>query len=75
MALAMKPSCDHRTKGLASEGEAFVCSYECTFFVRPVPANWPTAARTAAANWTFDRGVRQAPPLPGVGPPVGGLTI
>ncbi len=31
MALAMKPSCERCHKGLAMEGEAFICSYECTF--------------------------------------------
>ena len=31
MALAMKPSCERCQNGLAMEGEAFICSYECTF--------------------------------------------
>jgi len=31
MALEMKGACEKCAAGLAPEGEAFVCSYECTF--------------------------------------------
>lgn len=31
MALQMKPACERCQKGLAMDGEAFMCSYECTF--------------------------------------------
>ncbi len=31
MALAMKPACERCKKGLAMDGEAFICSFECTF--------------------------------------------
>lgn len=31
MALQMKPACERCQKGLAMDGEAFICSYECTF--------------------------------------------
>ena len=30
MALAMKPACEHCSKGLAMDGEAYICSFECT---------------------------------------------
>ena len=31
MALVMKPACERCEAGLADDGEAFICSYECTF--------------------------------------------
>jgi hypothetical protein len=31
MALEMKPHCEKCGAGLPADGEAFVCSYECTF--------------------------------------------
>ena len=31
MALAMKPACERCKNGLAMDGSAFICSYECTF--------------------------------------------
>ncbi len=31
MALVMKPACERCAAGLADDGEAFICSYECTF--------------------------------------------
>jgi hypothetical protein len=31
MALLMKPSCERCNTALAVNGEAFICSYECTF--------------------------------------------
>ncbi|HSR70735.1 MAG TPA: DUF1272 domain-containing protein [Kiloniellales bacterium] len=31
MALAMKPTCERCEIGLADDGEAYICSYECTF--------------------------------------------
>lgn len=31
MALEMKPACEKCKAGLRSDGEAFICSYECTF--------------------------------------------
>jgi len=31
MALKMKPACERCNAGLAAEGEAYICSYECTF--------------------------------------------
>lgn len=33
MALEMKTACEKCGKGLGSEGEAYICSYECTFCV------------------------------------------
>jgi hypothetical protein len=34
MALDMKPGCERCGMGLAPDGAAFICSYECTFCVR-----------------------------------------
>jgi len=31
MALEMKPACQRCNAGLAEDGEAYICSYECTF--------------------------------------------
>ncbi len=31
MALAMKPNCEKCEAGLPPDGEAFICSYECSF--------------------------------------------
>ena len=31
MALEMKPQCERCDAALAAEGEAFICSYECSF--------------------------------------------
>ncbi len=31
MALQMKPACERCNAGLAEDGEAHICSYECTF--------------------------------------------
>ncbi len=31
MALQMKPACEKCGNGLAMEGDAMICSYECTF--------------------------------------------
>ncbi len=31
MTLIMKPKCERCGNGLAKEGEAYICSYECTF--------------------------------------------
>ena len=31
MALDMKPGCERCEAPLAQDGEAFICSYECTF--------------------------------------------
>ncbi len=31
MALEMKPACERCEAGLAEDGEAHICSYECTF--------------------------------------------
>lgn len=31
MALIMKEACEKCGLGLAAEGEAYICSYECTF--------------------------------------------
>ncbi len=31
MALIMKPKCERCGLGLAQDGEAYICSYECTF--------------------------------------------
>ena len=31
MALMMKPACERCEAGLAEDGEAHICSYECTF--------------------------------------------
>ena len=31
MALTMKPKCERCEIGLAADGEAYICSYECTF--------------------------------------------
>ncbi len=31
MALQMKPACERCKAGLAEDGEAHICSYECTF--------------------------------------------
>jgi len=31
MALEMKPACERCNAGLALDGEARICSYECTF--------------------------------------------
>lgn len=31
MSLTMKPKCERCGKGLANDGEAFICSYECSF--------------------------------------------
>jgi len=31
MALQMKPACERCNKGLAMDGEACICSFECTF--------------------------------------------
>ena len=31
MALAMKPACERCGNGLAMDGEAYFCSFECTF--------------------------------------------
>lgn len=31
MALQMKPACERCERGLAHDGEAMICSYECTF--------------------------------------------
>lgn len=31
MALQMKPACEKCGYGLAMEGDAMICSYECTF--------------------------------------------
>lgn len=31
MALAMKPVCEKCETGLPHDGEAYICSYECTF--------------------------------------------
>jgi len=31
MALSMKPSCERCGAGLTDDGEAYICSYECTF--------------------------------------------
>ena len=31
MALAMKPLCEKCESGLAPDGSAYICSYECTF--------------------------------------------
>ena len=31
MALEMRPTCERCGLGLAPDGEAFICSYECTF--------------------------------------------
>jgi Uncharacterized protein conserved in bacteria len=31
MALLMKPACEKCGRILAPEGEAFICTYECTF--------------------------------------------
>ena len=31
MALQMKPACEKCRTGLRSDGEAFICSHECTF--------------------------------------------
>jgi hypothetical protein len=31
MALEMRPRCERCGVGLAADGEAYICSYECTF--------------------------------------------
>ena len=31
MALLMKPACEKCTAGLAQDGDAYICSYECSF--------------------------------------------
>lgn len=31
MALDMKPACERCEAALAADGEAYICSYECTF--------------------------------------------
>jgi len=31
MALEMKPACEKCGAGLAPDGDAFICSYECSF--------------------------------------------
>ena len=31
MALEMRSTCERCDKALAADGEAFICSYECTF--------------------------------------------
>lgn len=31
MALEMRPVCEKCNAGLAHDGEAYICSYECTF--------------------------------------------
>jgi hypothetical protein len=31
MALEMKPACETCDTSLAADGEAYICSYECTF--------------------------------------------
>ncbi len=33
MALEMKPACERCAFELAAEGEAYICSYECSFCV------------------------------------------
>jgi hypothetical protein len=34
MALQMKPACEKCGRGLAMDGAAAICSYECTFWPR-----------------------------------------
>lgn len=31
MALEMRPACERCERSLAPDGEAYICSYECTF--------------------------------------------
>ncbi|NIA72141.1 DUF1272 domain-containing protein [Pelagibius litoralis] len=60
MALQMKPACERCEKGLAMDGEAFMCSYECTFC--------PVCARAMAARCPNCGGELVARPRRDAGP-------
>jgi hypothetical protein len=54
MALEMKSVCEKCESGLASDDEAYICVYECTFCPL-VRRRWPTSAQTAVASWCAAR--------------------
>jgi hypothetical protein len=47
MALDMRDVCERYGNALSPEGEAYICSFECTFCA---PMTFRQSAQTAAAN-------------------------
>ncbi|GAA5125749.1 DUF1272 domain-containing protein [Alloalcanivorax gelatiniphagus] len=58
--LEMKSHCEHCEQTLATEGEAYICSYECTFCV-----DCCTALSTTCPNCSGElvRRPRRVPPV------------